>query len=75
MIDYLCPMAYTLEQLETLEAAIASGTRIVRYGDKEVTYQSLDAMRSLRRDMMAELGLLPMTNRKFYARHNKGLDT
>lgn len=67
-------MAYTSEQLATLEAAIASGTMIVRYGDKTVQYHSLSVMRELRREMMTELGLITNTNRKFYARHNKGLD-
>lgn len=67
-------MAYTTTQLETLEAAIASGSRIVRYGDKEVTYQSLSAMRDLRREMMIELGLITTSNKKFYARYKKGLD-
>lgn len=66
-------MAYTTTQLETLEAAIASGTRIVRYGDKEVTYNTLAEMRKLRDEMKFELGLTSVTSRKFYARHNKGL--
>lgn len=66
-------MAWTQTDLQTLEAAIASGARIVRYGDKEVTYQTLDQMRALRREMQAELGL-SSGGRKYFARHSKGLD-
>lgn len=50
-------MAYTLEQLEKLEAAIASGVETVRYGDKTVTYHSLDQMRALRDEMRSSLGV------------------
>ena len=50
-------MAYTLDQLSALEEAIASGALRVRYSDREVTYQSLDAMRKLRAEMRQELGL------------------
>lgn len=48
---------YTLEQLEQLEKAIASGTLSVRHGDKAVQYQSLAEMRSVRAEMRRELGL------------------
>lgn len=37
-------MAFTTEQINTLKAAIASGTRTVRYADKEITYQSTAEM-------------------------------
>lgn len=49
-------MAFTTTQLETLESAIASGTRTVKYEDREVTYQSLEAMLSVRDIMKRELG-------------------
>ena len=48
-------MAYTAEQLASLEEAITSGVLTVRYADRTVTYQSLDAMRKLRREMRGEL--------------------
>ena len=49
-------MAYTQQQLEELEEAIASGTLTVRHSDgRSVTYQSLDAMRKLRQEMLEEI--------------------
>ena len=41
-------MAWTQDQLDGLEAAIASGTLEVRTGDKSVRYHSLDEMIKLR---------------------------
>lgn len=35
---------YTLEQYQTLSDAIATGSKKVKYGDKEVEYRSLDEM-------------------------------
>lgn len=65
-------MAWTNEQLVALETAISQGVRTVRYGDKEVTYQTLDQMRALRREMLIELGQAPAI-KKYYHKHNKGL--
>lgn len=48
-------MAFTQEQVQTLEQAIAEGTLRVKYGDTEVTYQGLSEMRALLRQMRAEL--------------------
>lgn len=48
-------MAYSAAQLAALEAAIASGQLKVRYADQEVTYQSLEAMQSLRNAMLREI--------------------
>lgn len=68
-------MSFTTDQLAALEAAIASGTLRVRHGDREETFQSLDAMLSLRDRIRRELGLLAddggRTQR--YATHSKGL--
>ena len=55
-------MAYTQAQLLELEAAIASGILTVRYEGppaREITYQSLFAMESLRARMIRELGKAP----------------
>lgn len=58
----VCGMAYTQTQLDQLEAAIASGVLTVKYSAgsgqpaREQTYQSLDAMRALRTQMIRELG-------------------
>jgi hypothetical protein len=66
-------MAFTQENLDTLNEAIATGTRSVRYGDKQVDYKTLDEMLRARQIMMQELGLLTPASKKFYSRHNKGL--
>ncbi|MCF8799249.1 hypothetical protein KIP31_10085 [Xanthomonas campestris pv. campestris] len=49
-------MAFTQEQITSLESAIASGTLTVRYGDRQVTYHSLKEMRSLLTQMRSEVG-------------------
>ena len=64
-------MAFTLDQLETLEAAIASGTKKVKYADKEVEYNSIQDMLTLRDLIRKELGLIGKTKR-FFANFAKG---
>ena len=68
-------MAYTLEQLDALKAAIAQGALSVKYADKEVTYRSLDDMMRIKREMEKELA--PEVNRstRRYAEFSKGLNT
>ncbi|MDR2448707.1 MAG: hypothetical protein LBD52_01960 [Prevotellaceae bacterium] len=74
-------MAYTIEQYQTLIAAIAKGIKSVAYGDKTVTYNSFSEMSALKRAMEAELypekairrrklavidrGFFPQTNRRW----------
>lgn len=48
-------MAWTNSDVEKLEKAIASGAMSVRYKDRTVQYQSMDAMRAARREMLAEI--------------------
>lgn len=67
-------MAFTQSDLDTLEAAIATGTRSVRYGDKQVDYKTLDEMLRARNIMRAELGLISPASKKFYSNFNKGID-
>lgn len=61
-------MAFTQDQVTALEKAIASGTLRVSYSDgvgtREVTYQSLSAMRALLRQMRAELNPQPAGTKK-----------
>ena len=64
-------MAFTLEQLQALENSIASGTKSVTYGDKTVTYHSLDEMIRLRSLMQRDLQQTRKT--KTIAVFNKGL--
>lgn len=49
--------AFTIERLESLEAAIAAGELTVKYSDKEVTYRSLAEMLAARLVIMRALGL------------------
>jgi hypothetical protein len=37
-------MAWTQDQLDAIEAAIASGELTVRFGDRMVTYRSMDEL-------------------------------
>ena len=48
-------MAYTQTQIDTLKSAIAEGALKVRFGDREVTYRSLDEMRQTLRMMEDEV--------------------
>lgn len=48
-------MGWTQTQIDTLKAAIASGTRTVSYGDKTVTYQDTRAMMDALTAMEAEV--------------------
>jgi hypothetical protein len=50
-------MAWTQEDLTTLDAAIASGAMRVKYKDREVTYRSQAEMLQARSMIRRELGL------------------
>ena len=72
---------FTLEQLQALEASIASGERRVKYNDKEVEYRSIDEMRKLLAMMKQSLCLDTSTGKKglfggrrINAIHSNGLD-
>jgi hypothetical protein len=67
-------VGYTTEQLVELERAIAQGATKVKYQDREVEYQSLSAMRSLRDDIRRELGLITRQPRRRVSSHRKGLE-
>lgn len=49
-------MAFTIEQYQALQAAIAEGALSVRYADKSVTYRSLDEMIRILKLMANDLG-------------------
>lgn len=66
-------MAYTIEQLDALEAAIAQGALQVKYSDKEVTYRSLSEMQQIRRQIRAALGLTSSASGRRFAEFDKGL--
>jgi hypothetical protein len=68
-------MAYTTQQLDVLESAIAQGVTKVKYSDKEVEYRSLDDMIRLRNIMRQELGMSGgIASRRTLAEFSKGLD-
>lgn len=48
-------MAYTREDLEAVNKAIASGVLKVRYGDKEVQYPSINDLIRAKQHIVAEL--------------------
>lgn len=66
-------MAFTLEQLAALEAAIAQGAKRVKYADKEVEYPSLKDMLMLRDQMRAELEQVEPSSKTKFADFNKGV--
>lgn len=66
-------MAYTTLEYETLVKAIAQGALSVEYGDKKVTYRSLEEMLRLKKSMEVELGITSGTSSRRYATHSKGL--
>jgi len=57
-------MAYTNEQYIALCEAIAQGALSVKYGDKEVTYRSLNEMLRIKSNMETELGLKSKPKRR-----------
>ena len=50
-------MAFTMDDYNALDRAIATGTRRAKHGDVEVTFHSLEDMLKLRARMAEELGL------------------
>lgn len=64
---------YTPEMLAALEKAIATGARDVYYGDKRVSYRSLDEMLRTRDIMRQELGIVSGVKRAVYPSFSKGL--
>ena len=65
-------MAYTQQQLDTLNEAISQGAKEDWYGDKKVVYRSLTEMRSIRDEMLVDLGIVTTSRRRF-ASITKGL--
>jgi hypothetical protein len=72
---------FTLERLEAVEIAIASGELRVKYQDREVEYRSIDELLKVRSLMREKLGLKNNCGEKgifggraITAIHSKGLD-
>lgn len=63
--------SFTQEQYDALNKAIVQGTLTVIYGDKTVTYRSLDEMLRIRNLVAADLGLMPKPNGRRPAEFSK----
>jgi hypothetical protein len=66
--------SYTQEQLSALEAAVAQGVLTVEYGDKKVTYRSLNEMLRLIDMMRKDIGVSSKNGGKKFAQFDKGLN-
>lgn len=64
---------FTQEQLDAIEAAIASGTLEVSYSDKRVKYRSMSELLQARNMIRQALGLTDGSKR-VYMEHEKGTD-
>lgn len=68
-------MAFTLAQLDALDAAIATGTTQVTYGNKIVMFKSTKEMLEVRNLMIKELGLgVDNNGGRKYGEFNKGIN-
>ena len=72
-------MAYTEEQLNALESALAKGEKRVTFGDKTVEYRTVDELRLAIREVerglfeqAAETGLWPRAPRQIRINTTKG---
>lgn len=68
-------MAYTVEQLAAIEAALASGQRVVQYNNRRIEYHSLTELSALRDRIAASLASGPAARpRRILLRHGgKGI--
>lgn len=66
-------MAFTSTDLDTINAAIASGAKMVRYADKTVEYHSMEEMMRARELIMNQLGVNAGTSRVTVSQFSKGL--
>ena len=64
-------MAWTQEQLDAIEDAIAKGVLTVKYQDKEIRYRSLEDMFKIRNEMRKALGITRKGDR-LYVETSKG---
>jgi len=69
---------WTVDHLKSIEDAIASGASTVRYqteqGEREVRYQSLEALLTLWRTLRVELGQAQRGSGDIYGHFRKGLE-
>lgn len=65
-------MAWTSADLTAIESAISKGAMKVKYGDKELTYRTLDEMLRVRDKIRKDLELTNSTQ-KIFPKFGKGL--
>jgi hypothetical protein len=69
-------MAYTQDDIDALKAAIATGAQKVTFGSgpdsRTVEYRSLDQMRSILGDMLAEVSPSSVRSTISYAEFSRG---
>ena len=65
-------MAFTQQQLNDIEIAIATGARSVSYEGKTTTFGSLSEMLLVRGLIMRALGLVPSSSMTVLAAHDRG---
>lgn len=66
-------MAWTLNDLNAIKEAIATGAKRVKYADKEIEYRSLDEMLKAKQLIEDELGLNAGRKNHSYPTFSKGL--
>jgi hypothetical protein len=64
---------FSQAELDALNAAIASGERVVQYQDRKVEYPNLDDMLKLRDMIRNDLGLNAAKITRKYASTSKGM--
>lgn len=65
---------FTIEQLQALDRAIASGTLRAKYDTHEVQYRSIAEMLQVRALMMQALGLSTDASRRRFMSFSKGIE-
>ena len=63
---------YTIEQYNALLKAIGQGVKEVYYGDKRVSWRSVEELNQIKAAMEADLGIKKPSRRR-YISHSKGL--
>ena len=66
-------MAWSQSDLDAIEAAIKSGTTMVKYDTKTVTYRSLDELIRIRELIKKELGQTTGASSRVYMETSKGI--
>lgn len=62
-------MAFTIDQYNAINEAIAAGVLEVEYGDKKTTYRSLTEMIAIRELIAKELGLNKNKSKTVYVQY------